>query len=381
MARIGVLCADLARNPLYTPWMFGGALAFRHEVKLVGPRPTEVWAPAKGEVDTQYVLPGRSPFVKDVRAAALELTQEADLLYAFKAWASSFGLGLWLRRRLEVPLAVHLCDWDGGYFSETPTLRRAWYAMRTARNLDNELYFRAFEHLTSRADLLTVSTRSLQRRFGGSVVRQGVDADRFSPARFPRREARERLGIDPDTPVTVFVGTPAVHKGLAELILTFRELGADGGALLIVGTPPDEESRRILSEARSARVECRPSVSFSEVPWYLAAADVFCVPQRATAYAEHQLPAKILYAMALGACVLTTDVGDAREILGGEPAAGLVVPASDSGALKEAIETLLADSCRREALGKEARNRAQDLYSWRAMSAELNRLFRGVGIE
>jgi glycosyltransferase involved in cell wall biosynthesis len=380
MARISMLCPDLERGPLYTAWMFSGALGRRHHVELVGPRPRRLWPPAEGEIEPSHVLPGRSPLRRAVRREALEATAGADLLYAFKTHPASLGVGLWLGRRSATPLAVHLDDWDGGYFSEVSTPRRLWYAARNITKPDNELYFWGLERMLGRADAITVSTRALQRRFGGAVVRQGVDHVRFSPDRFPRDEARSRVGIPEDVPVVSFIGTPTLHKGLAELIDAFRALPADlRGKLVIVGTPADDATARVLEESEG--VECRPYVPFGEVAWHVAAADVMCAPQRPTVYAQHQLPAKILHWMSLGACTLTTDVGDADELLGGSPPAGVVVPALDKAALRDSLTRLLEDAGLRRSLGNAARERAERLYSWDAMSDALNDAFKELRLD
>jgi glycosyltransferase involved in cell wall biosynthesis len=381
MARISLLCADLANGPVYTAWMFAGALKSVHSVELVGPRPPRVWLPLADELEATRFLPGASPLRAKVRRGALESTQAADLLYAFKALPASYGLGLWLRRRHGVPLALHLCDWDGGYFADRELWRRAWYAARAIGSIESEPYLRLMERRAKSADLLTVSTRALQRRFGGHVVRQGVDGVRFSPERFPRAEARERLGLPPDVPLVVFAGTPAIHKGLEDLIAAVRGLPSDlNSKLLIVGTPPDLESAAVLAAGKGASVQVHQSVPFAVVPWYIAAADVVCAPQRSTVFAEHQLPAKILHWMAMGACILATDVGDATEILGGDPAAGSVVTPADPTELRDELARLLGDDARRAALGREAKTRADRLYSWQAMSRQLEQAFGDIAL-
>jgi glycosyltransferase involved in cell wall biosynthesis len=382
MARISLLCSDLAHGPVYTAWMFAGALKDAHSVELVGPRPQRVWPPLADELEATRLLPGASPLRPNVRRRALESTQGADLLYAFKARAASYGLGLWLRRRHGVPLALHLCDWDGGYFADRELWRRAWYAARAIRNIDSEPYLRLMERRAESADLLTVSTRALQRRFGGRVVRQGVDGVRFSPERFSRAEARERLGVASDASLVVFTGTPALHKGLEDLIAAVRSLPSDlNSQLLIVGNPPDPESAAVLAAGEEAGgVQVHESVPFAVVPWYIAAADVVCAPQRSTAFAEHQLPAKILHWMAMGACILATDVGDASEILGGDPPAGSVVPAGDPIELRDELARLLGDDARRAALGREAKARADRLYSWPAMARQLEQAFGDLAL-
>ena len=179
--------------------------------------------------------------------------------------------------------------------------------------------------------------------------------------------------------MVVFIGTPAVHKGNADLITAFGELPATLGArLVIAGAAPDAEAEQLI--AGRERIIRRPSLAFAEVPLYVAAADILCAPQRPTAYAQHQLPAKILHWMMLGGCVLTTEVGDAREILGGSPPAGVVVPPADIAALRDALVELIEDPARRDALGAEAAKRARERFSWTAMLTTLHAEFAKLGV-
>src|SRR4051794_30671647 len=106
MARIALLAADLGGNALYTPWMFAGALAGRHETELIGPEASHVWPPAEGEVEISATLPGSNPLRREVWESGVAAARGSDLLYAFKGHPASFGLGLRLKARLEVPLAV-----------------------------------------------------------------------------------------------------------------------------------------------------------------------------------------------------------------------------------------------------------------------------------
>jgi glycosyltransferase involved in cell wall biosynthesis len=121
-------------------------------------------------------------------------------------------------------------------------------------------------------------------------------------------------------------------------------------------------------------------VPFHESAWYLAACDVFVVPQVRTPFAEHQLPAKLVQAMALGCPVVATDVGDARELLGGVPPAGIVVPPDDPGALAEAVRGLLSSPTHAARLGAEARRRAEAELGWAAMCRAVEGVFREVGV-
>jgi glycosyltransferase involved in cell wall biosynthesis len=72
--------------------------------------------------------------------------------------------------------------------------------------------------------------------------------------------------------------------------------------------------------------------------------------------------------MALGRPVVSTAVSMIPEILDG---CGVVVPPGDVRALGEAVRRLLADRPRAEALGRQARARCQEQYSFVAARRRL----------
>ena len=66
-------------------------------------------------------------------------------------------------------------------------------------------------------------------------------------------------------------------------------------------------------------------------------------------------PLVLLEAMAHAIPVVTTDVGGCRDLVGGEPRAGEVVPARNARALSEALLTLGASPALRRELGRNGR--------------------------
>ena len=367
MARVLLLAPDLSRNSVYPPWQLAGALARAgHESTLAGPASGVRWPPLASELAGAVELPGRWAGLPRARAA-VRAAREVDVLYAFKAMPQSLGVGLRARKAAGRPLMLHLDDWDAGFFEGVSPLRRAWYGVRALHVPEGDLWLRVCERRVSRADALTVSSRALERRYGGTLVRQGVDTERWDPERFRREEARNRVGADPDAPMVLFLGTPRLHKGLARSWL--RELR---GALWLVGAPREALAEAGADEALLDGATVRSAVPFTEATWYLAACDVFVIPQVRTPYAEHQLPAKLLHAMALGCAIVSSDVGDARELLEGSPPAGVVVPAGDDGAHRDAVRALLDDPGAARALGAEARRRAVAEHGWAAMARRLD---------
>lgn len=364
-----LLAPDLSGNSSLTPWEFSGALTLLGvNSRILGPASGPLWKPLEDELAGATRLPGAWAGGGVTLPTALrEAARTADLVYAFKALPTSLLPALRVSRQSEVPLALHLDDWDGGFFSGRSRARRLWWALRRPHLPTNEAWLRFCELLIPRASALTVSSKALQRRFGGTVLRQGVDTGRLSPNRFPRGAARQRLGIPERRPMVLFLGTPRQHKGLSAL-LSLPELVS---AIWLVGARRETLRELGLDETRLSQVEIRPPQSYLEAARYISACDVFVVPQEDTVFAAHQVPAKILMAMSLGVPIVTTGVGDAQEILGGHPPAGLVVPPGDPEALGRGVREVLSSPSLGAELGREARRRAEAELGWAAMARKL----------
>jgi glycosyltransferase involved in cell wall biosynthesis len=87
----------------------------------------------------------------------------------------------------------------------------------------------------------------------------------------------------------------------------------------------------------------------------LAAVDAVPVPQRQTTFAESQIPAKVLDAMAMGRPVVASRVGDLPEILDGGTRGWIMEP-DDALSLAHALAEIAAhpaEASRRGLLGRE----------------------------
>ena len=100
-------------------------------------------------------------------------------------------------------------------------------------------------------------------------------------------------------------------------------------------------------------------VSDEDLGWLYRAATLFVFP---TLYEGFGIP--VLEAMAAGACVVARNQSAMAEVLGD---AGVQVETRDPRALAAAITALLADTERRTALGRAARERASR-FTQEAMS-------------
>jgi glycosyltransferase involved in cell wall biosynthesis len=211
-----------------------------------------------------------------------------------------------------------------------------------------------------------VASRFLQARFGGVLIPHVRDTDAWKPGAADPSAARRRLGVGGER-VVMFLGTPREYKGVDDLAAAVARLGRRDVILALVGADPDgDAARRLRSTCAGLRVVGR--IPFDDVPQYLEAADVVVVPQRDTTDTRGQVPAKLFDAMALGRPIVSTRVSMIPEVIEG---CGLLAPAGDVPALAHVIGRLLDHPDEAAALGRRARERAVEHYSFASARALL----------
>jgi glycosyltransferase involved in cell wall biosynthesis len=185
---------------------------------------------------------------------------------------------------------------------------------------------------------------------GVSVPPSGAPAD---PAAL-----RERLGLGA-RPVLLSLSAKRPHKNLARLLRALAAIDAPGRPVLVVPgypTPHEAQLRALAAELGIAGDVVFPAwldADELEALYALAVAVVF-----PSLYEGFGLP--VLEAMARGVPVATSDRSSLPEVAGD---AALQFDPTDVGAIRLAIERLLADAALRERLGRAGRERAAT-YTW-----------------
>ncbi len=195
-----------------------------------------------------------------------------------------------------------------------------------------------------------------------SLVPCGVDTRTFRPV--DRREARKALGL-PDKPTVVYVGRLVPRKGVDTLVQAFALLpGRLDARLLVVGGEPggSPEVERLSTLAGALGVAGRVTFTGSRPQWelhrYYSAAD-------AAVSVPHYEPFGMtpLEAMACATPVVGSKVGGIKTSVA-DGKTGYLVPPKDPEALAGRLLRLLSDESLRERLGRAARRRIKEHYTW-----------------
>jgi glycosyltransferase involved in cell wall biosynthesis len=246
-------------------------------------------------------------FARAARAAA----RDADLVHAH--WLPSGLVGLLTRK----PLVVQL--WG----SDVELARHARWLFRP---------------LLRRARLALAASDSLAE----AARELGARAVRVVPAGV---EIPEQVGSPDEPPHVLYLGRLSEEKGVLELVEAVHDLAA-----VFVGDGP-------LRDRVPGAVGFVPP---AEVGSYLERAAVVACPSRREGYGV-----VARQAMAYGRPVVATSVGGLADAVVDDET-GLLVQPGDVGALRSALERLLADPALCARLGDAARRRARDLYGLEA---------------
>lgn len=219
----------------------------------------------------------------------------------------------------------------------------------------------------------------------------GVDAERFSPARFRAEDVRahrKRLGFGETDRVVTFVGTFGDWHGAevlahASVLLCGRPELPERPRLrfMFVGDGRNRQRCEMIVAGTPAADACTfvGLVPQHETPEYLAASDILVSPHvpNPDGTPFFGSPTKLFEYMAMGKPIVASALGQISKVLvDGETA--LLVRPGDPEALAAGIRKLLTDPAAAEAVARNARQEAVLRYSWKRHVEELRQGIEAV---
>ena len=252
----------------------------------------------------------------------LERKQKLDVLNAHWIFPDGFATA-WAGKILKKPTVLTGLGCDLNYYPSLP-FRKLF--IKKALNL---------------ADIVTTVGKELKEPvFGLGISKEkvcaipnGVDFKRFNV--IPREEARRRLQIENSGPLLVTVSSLDEAKGGRYLIQAIKEMGHDfddAARLLMVGDGPLRKDLLLQTKQLGIanKVVLLGKRPHHEIPLWMNAADLFCLPS----IREGQ-PNVILEALACGTPVVASNVGSIPEMIQTEN--GRIAEAANSKSLAHQI--------------------------------------------
>jgi glycosyltransferase involved in cell wall biosynthesis len=203
------------------------------------------------------------------------------------------------------------------------------------------------------------------------VIPNGVDTRAFCAS--DRTSFRRRLGVGPETLLVGSLGTIKKVKGQQILLEAMTPLlqRYPHVKLCLAGEVTKgygEELRRRVAQRGLEGQVLLPGV-VDQVPDLLASFDLFVLPSLSEGMSN-----ALLEAMAAGRAIVATKVGGNAENLE-QGNAGLLVPAGDVEALRDAVARLITDAGARQRFGAYAADRAEQEYAYTQMLDRTERVY------
>jgi glycogen synthase len=371
----------------FPPHVYGGAgvvvdeltraLARRMavEVRCFGERPD---APAplqvRGYTPWERVGSGRD---RPLYAPALETLSidlamardpvDAQVAHAHTWYADMAGLLIRMLHRIPLVVTLHslepLRPWKAdqlgsGYLLSTWIERTAVEAADRVIAVSNRMREDILQHF--RVD----PARAV-------VIHNGID-----PARYRRtaaRDALDRLGVR--EPFVLFVGRITDQKGIFDLLEASRALPPGVQVVLCASAPDTPEIEERLRRAVAGQPALRwigAMLPVDDVIQLYSHAAVFCCPSVYEPFGLINLEA-----MACATPVVASAVGGILEVVE-HGVTGLLVPPRRPAELAAALNALLADPRRGQAMGAAGRARVEERFSWASVAARTEALYGDV---
>lgn len=210
-----------------------------------------------------------------------------------------------------------------------------------------------------------------------ATMHVGVNLAVYSPQTIgadQRQAVREELGIPADAFVFGTVGRLVREKGVLELLEAFGRLARRHANVYLLHVGPEDRTRPdAITPAEAQRQGCAGVCRFAghryDVPRYLSAMDVFCLPTYREGY-----PVSVMEAAAMGLPAIVTDIRGCREAVVREET-GLIVPVRDVASLKQAMQRLLDSPQQRRAMSQQATQHAREHFDRRLVVQQMLGLY------
>ncbi|MCX8079311.1 MAG: group 1 glycosyl transferase, partial [Geminocystis sp.] len=156
---------------------------------------------------------------------------DGDVIYVIKPQMTSFGVGYLKAWRERKPIILDLDDWEmaewGGdewRFSFQGDLRKPGHP----------IYVKFLERILDKVNAITVSSRFLQYRYGGTYLPSVRDTDVFNPSNYDSEKLRQENGLS-NYKLLMFTGTAKPTQGIEDILTALDILNNPQLKLVLVG--------------------------------------------------------------------------------------------------------------------------------------------------
>jgi len=242
--------------------------------------------------------------------------------------------------------------------------------------------FQIFERFFSkRFDYVLVHNRYQLRKFRGYGLSTIAQIGSHPNRSLIVERVKENAGSDHTVTIGRF-GSIYKNNGIEEMIDAFKELKAvfPGIGLMLAGKVFEEfqEEFEYLITPLGDSVNVSGEFSPADLPGLYDQIDISLQLLRKTQWFQNITPTKFFESLANGVPVVTSDIGDLREIIE-EYRCGVIVDETDPASIFAGLKGLIEDPDLRLKMAHNALRAIREKYNWDLMGQRMLNIYRTLG--
>jgi len=307
-----------------------------------------------------------------IRMAVALWSSKAEIIQVCKAQPINLIAARLSRRRRPI-----FCDCDD-YEAEINTFRRAWQYWIVK-------YFE--DDIVNYVSGITTNTRYTLERYSILgypenrilIIPNRIERSRFDIETDPEK-LRRKLNINTSIPVVLYFGEMKLKSHPVDLLISAFKIvlkNEPDAKLLLVGGGQDLKSiKAFVTELNLFKnVIFTGRVNNSEIPDYISIANVTVEPVVDNEVTRSRYPLKLIESLYLGVPVVTSDIGDRRDILDNGKL-GIFVNPNEEVSLAQGIISIIQDKPLQEDI-KGLSKQKRDSFLWENMAENFLKIYEG----
>jgi glycosyltransferase involved in cell wall biosynthesis len=233
------------------------------------------------------------------------------------------------------------------------------------------------------ADHVTVVSETIRQRALSVGIKpekitqipNGANVEGIKPQ--PMLQARKRLGLPNDKKILCFVGSMLMSFDLLLRTLQIVIRRFPNTSLLLVSPLKANHLRRIATLNLTKEVIPIGVQPYENIPLYLGASDILLLPRANNFIERANFPSRLMDYLAAGRPVVATAIGEVERVIRESNGGLLTAPDNPEDFANKIIE-LMENPQLCDELGKNAREAAENKFSWQIVTKKLEKVYINV---
>ncbi|WP_373480516.1 glycosyltransferase [Geminocystis sp.] len=309
---------------------------------------------------------------------------DGDILYIIKPQLSSFAMGLVKAWRSKKPIILDIDDWEMANFGgdnwqyQGNLISDIFSNHSELKKPQNPLYIKWLEKLIDKVNGITLSSKFLEYRYGGTYLPNVKDTDLFNPSNFDPIAIRAKYDLS-DYKLLMFTGTPKPDQGLEDILTALDTLNQQDIKLVLVGGNQNQSAYiHTLTDKWGRWIIKIPPQAFDDMPEFIAMSHIIMVTPRDDLTNIAKFPLELIEGMAMAKPIIATKVGEIPRII---EDTGYLIPPSSPEAISQQINLIFADYLQAESKGNLAREHCLRNYSMENLTTTLTQVLNLIVVK